>query len=110
MAMPPGSDDSPIDYKLLVRRWVDEVWHQKREETIDEMLAPDCVIEVEGSDGSLDPAGFKAYWRAFLNAIPDLRVDIFSLTTEGPSSVQHWRAQGTHLGPGLGIPPSGRPV
>ena len=30
--------------------------------------------------------------------------------TEGDTVIVHWRAIGTHLGPGLGIPPSGKPV
>lgn len=109
MAAPPDSA-SPIDYKQLVTRWTTEVWNVRRDETIDEMMAPDCRVEVEGSDGSLGVGDFKAYRRAFLNAVPDLRVEILSIVTEGASSVQFWRARGTHLGPGLGIPPSGRPV
>jgi len=100
----------PIDYKALVTRWTTEVWNLRREEIIDEMMAPDCVVEVEGSDTSLTVEGFKQYRRAFLNAVPDLCVDILSVTTEGPNSVQQWRARGTHLGPGLGIPASGRRV
>lgn len=99
-----------IDYKALVTRWTTEVWNLRREETVDEMMAPDGVVEVEGSDTSLTVEGFKQYRRAFLNAVPDLWVDVLSVTTEGPSSVQHWRARGTHLGPGLGIPASGRQV
>ena len=61
-------------------------------------------------DGELTPAEFKTYWRTFLQAVPDLWVDILSITTEGDTSMQCWRARGTHLGNGLGIPPSGRPV
>ncbi|MEZ4588271.1 MAG: ester cyclase [Gemmatimonadales bacterium] len=100
----------PIDYKALITRWITDVWNVRREETIDEMLAPDCVIEVEGSDTSLTVESFKQYRRAFLNAVPDLWVEILALTTEGASSVLEWRVRGTHLGPGLGIPPSGRRV
>lgn len=107
-AVPPT--DSPIDYKRLVTRWTTDLWNNRRGEIIDEMMAPDCVIEVEGSDETLNREGFRAYWRAFLVAVPDLKVETLSITTEDANSVQAWRARGTHLGPGLGIPPSGRPM
>ncbi|HEX6307512.1 MAG TPA: ester cyclase [Longimicrobiales bacterium] len=105
---PPGS--SPTDYKRLVTRWTTEVWNHRREEVVDEMMAPECLVEVEGMDKALTPYDFKHYRRTFLNAVPDMRVEILSITTEGPTSMQHWRVTGTHLGYGLGIPPSGRRV
>jgi DNA-binding CsgD family transcriptional regulator/predicted ester cyclase len=103
-------DDSPIDHKKLVTRWIAEVWNNRREEAIDEMMAPECLAELEGVDHPVTPADFKAYRRAFLEAVPDLMVEIFSIVTEGETSTLHWRVTGTHLGHGLGIPPSGRRV
>lgn len=94
----------------LVYRWTTQVWNRRREDVIDEIMSPDCRVQVEGMDGELTPAEFKTYWRTFLQAVPDLWVDILSITTEGDTSMQCWRARGTHLGNGLGIPPSGRPV
>jgi DNA-binding CsgD family transcriptional regulator/predicted ester cyclase len=99
-----------IDYKSLVSRWTAEVWNQRRDDTIEEMLARDCQIEVEGMPGTIGYADFKHYRDAFLLAVPDLVVHIESITTEGETSMQCWRAVGTHGGPGLGIPPTGRAV
>jgi steroid delta-isomerase-like uncharacterized protein len=106
--VPDGSP--PVDHKSLVRRWTTEVWNNRREEVIDEMMSPDCRLQVEGVDGELDPEAFKAYRRTFLQAVPDMFVEILSNTTEGEASMQCWRVTGTHLGHGLGIPPSGRRV
>lgn len=100
MPPPARSTEPPIDYKQLVTRWTTEVWNHRREEVIDEMMAPDCVIEVEGSDRSLTREDFKAYRRAFLSAVPDLRVEILSITTEGPRSVQSWRRPAPTWAPG----------
>ena len=98
------------DFKSLVHRWTTEVWNHRREELIDQMASPHLIVQVEGMDGDIDRERFKEYRRSFLNAVPDMWVEILSITTEGPTSMQTWRATGTHLGPGLGIPPSGRRV
>jgi hypothetical protein len=34
-------------YDALARRWFEEVWNQRRADTIDEMLAPDAVSHLE---------------------------------------------------------------
>ncbi|MFN0181323.1 MAG: ester cyclase [Gemmatimonadales bacterium] len=98
------------DPKTTLFRWFREVWNEGRHETIDELMLPDCLTKVEGLDAPLSRDAFKAYHRAFLSAVPDLRAEVLSVTTEGETSVASWRARGTHLGPGLGIPPSRRPV
>ena len=104
------SDSPPTDYKKLVTRWTTEVWNKRREEVIDDLMSPDCVVEVEGMDELLTLSAFKDYRRAFLLAVPDLSVEILSITSEGNTAMQYWRATGTHVGSGLGIPPSGRRV
>lgn len=99
-----------IDYRALVTRWTTEVWNQRRTETIYEMMAPDCTVEVEGLTQTLGPADFQHYRDTFLSAVPDMFVHILSVTTERDTSMQCWRVTGTHTGYGLGIPPTGRPV
>jgi len=103
--MPMSSDP-----KALLTRWFDEVWNQQRHHTIDELMAPTCLTKVEGIDQPLTRDAFKEYQRAFLSAVPDLRSEVLFITTEGARSIVGWRARGTHLGAGLGIPPSRRPV
>lgn len=106
--MAPTADLTPLEYKQLVIRWSGEAYNRQRAEVIDEMMAPDCLVEVEGSDQPLGPNEFRHYLRAFLMAVPDINVETMWVVTEGTRSVQAWRARGTHLGPGLGIPPTGR--
>lgn len=96
--------------RALVSRWNDEVWNQRLAGTIDELMHPDCKVEVEGVDGQLGREQFKEYRLAFLSAVPDLRVHEVNITADGCSAALTWRVTGTHLGPGLGLPPSGRPV
>lgn len=110
MATERLDETSLTDYRQLVRHWIDSVWNQRREETIDEMMAPHCVVQVEGADGDLSREMFKEYRRAFLNAVPDMFVEVLSITSDGNVLMWTWRVTGTHLGHGLGIPPSGKRV
>jgi steroid delta-isomerase-like uncharacterized protein len=98
------------DCKAVVARWFQEVWNERRRDAIDEMMAEDCLTKVEGLDAPLSRDAFKEYHQAFLSAVPDLRAEVVLLIGEGTTAVASWRAVGTHSGPGLGIPPSGRRV
>lgn len=98
------------DIRSLASRWFEEVWNRRREATINELTTPDALGYVEGIDTAITMEEWKQYWRAWLNAMPDLRFEIEYVAAEDMRAVVSWRVKGTHTGPGLGIPPSGRPV
>jgi len=95
---------------LCIEKCFDDVWNGRRFEMIDELLSSDCHLEVEGLDTPISRDQFRVYQAAMLRAIPDLRAEILAITTEGEVSILAWRMRGTHLGPGLGIPATGRRV
>ena len=94
----------------LVRRWFEEVWNQRRTETIDELMTDESVCHSEA--GSLrGKQEFKERNHAvFLSAFPDLRVTVEGTVSEGDDVVVRWFMTGTHLGDALGIPATGRRV
>jgi steroid delta-isomerase-like uncharacterized protein len=107
--------DTPAarELKSLVTRWFDEVWNAKREATIDELAAPDCIVHGLGEGGAEPLAGsaaFKRFWRQFLSALPDIRVTIQDVIAEGDRAAFRFVAEGTHTGDGLGVKPTGRRV
>ena len=83
------------DNVTLARRWFEEVWNQRRTDTIDELVAPDGVCQSES--GLLrGPEEFKAKAHApFLAAFPDLRITVEGTVSEGDQVVVRWRATGT---------------
>jgi steroid delta-isomerase-like uncharacterized protein len=94
----------------LARRWFDEVWNQRRTDTIDELLTDESVGHSESGPlrGSRE---FKERAHAvFLAAFPDLRMTVEGTVAEGDQVVVRWAAAGTHLGGGLGFPASGKQV
>jgi steroid delta-isomerase-like uncharacterized protein len=94
----------------LARRWFDEVWNQRRTETIDELLTDDSVCHSEL--GPLrGPREFRTRsFDVFVSAVPDLRITVDGTVCEGEEVVVRWSASGTHLGDGFGFPPTGRPI
>jgi steroid delta-isomerase-like uncharacterized protein len=91
----------------LARRWFEEVWNQRRTQTIDDLLAPEGVGHLEGQE-TRGPEPFKAARAALLGAFPDLRVTVEATLAEGDDVVVRWSAAGTHQGDQLGVPASGR--
>jgi glyoxylase-like metal-dependent hydrolase (beta-lactamase superfamily II)/predicted ester cyclase len=73
------------------------------------MWAPDGREDVRGQGLFIGPEGLREFIGSLLEAIPDLRVEIVSTTTEGERCALHWRFSGTFAGPGSfnGIAPTG---
>jgi len=91
--------------RALALRWFDEVWNQRMEGTVDELLAPGSIGHMEG-DENCPAERFKAVRAAFLSAMPDLRLEVEDTVAEGDDVVVRWRLTGTHSGNGLDIPPT----
>src|SRR5579863_4589992 len=98
--------------KALIHRWFEEVWNQGREELIDELRAPDSVgIGLGESPAAVyGPSGFKVFYQNLRSALPDLRVSVEHVIAEGDMVAVRIQVEGTHMGPGLGVPPTGQNV
>lgn len=98
--------------KALIHRWFEEVWNQGREEIIEELRAPDAVGFGLGETpvAVLGASGFKVFYRNLRSSLPDLRVTVEHLVAEGDMVAARIQVEGTHMGPGLGVPPTGQSV
>jgi steroid delta-isomerase-like uncharacterized protein len=100
------------DPKALLRRWFEEVWNQGREATIDELFS-DHAIAFGLGEADTDvrgPAQFKIFFRNIRGAFPDLHITIVDAIAEGDKVAVRFVLEGTHTGPGLPVPPTGRKV
>jgi steroid delta-isomerase-like uncharacterized protein len=98
--------------KALVRRWFKEVWNEGREATIDELFAESGVAYGLG-DGEAEvrgPAQLKPFVRNLSGSLPDLHISILDIMAEEDKVIVRVLLEGTHLGSGLGVQPSGRRV
>jgi hydroxyacylglutathione hydrolase len=71
--------------------------------------APDGRDDVRGQGLFIGPEGLREFIGNIVEAIPDLRVEILSTTTEDDRCALHWRFSGTFAGPRSfnGITPTG---
>ena len=98
-----------VENHEFARRWMNEIWNERRDETVEELMAPDAIGHVESGE-MIGREPFLAYRAALLNAFPDLRITVEDTVADDQSVVVRWRVNGTHRGEGLGIPPTGREV
>jgi steroid delta-isomerase-like uncharacterized protein len=94
----------------IVRRWFEEVWNERQEQLIDELVTAESVCFT--SEGPLrGPQEFRErQYSPFLAAFSDLRVEVEGILGQGDQVVVRWTASGTHDGDGLGFPPTHRSV
>ena len=79
-------------------------------DVFDRLLAPDYV-HLSTPEYRLDRDGLRrATVEVGFRAFPDLRVEIDEMIAEGDKVVVLWTQRGTHLGPFLDFPPTGRSV
>ena len=73
------------------------------------MWAPEGLEDVRGQGQFVGPQGVREFIGSLIEAIPDLRVEILSTTTEDARCAIHWRFSGTFAGPGSlsGVAPTG---
>lgn len=99
-----------IENARLARRWFEEVWNERRTETIDELLLEDSVCHSEAGTLRGKEAFKERTHAAFLSAFPDMRMTVEAILAEGDDVAVRWLATGTHSGDGLGFEATGRVV
>jgi predicted ester cyclase len=97
-----------LESTAVARRWFEEVWNQRRAETIDELLTPESVCMAD--DGPLTgPEEFRQrVYLPFTSAFPDLKIKLEGVLADGDEVVVRWSATGTHAGMGIGCNPTSR--
>jgi len=99
--------------KELTRRWFQEVWNQRKSQTIEELLAPDAIahgLESAEQPPQRGPAAFRQFWQKFCGAFPDLRIEIEDVIAEGDKTAARFSFRGTHRGDHLGPPATTKPI
>ena len=79
----PGSAMSEPN---VLYRWFEEVWNKGRETAVDELASPDVIAHGIVDDQGNELVGrdaFKAFWRQFRNAFPDVHVDVHDTLVDG---------------------------
>ncbi len=97
--------------EALVRRYVEDVYDQRRLDVADEIFAPDFTLhDPDLPGGARGPEGMKRVVETFVGAFPDLQVSLDDEFSSGDKVVTRWTSMGTHQGELMGIAPTGNRV
>lgn len=107
------STSSVESNRELVRRELFEVIEEHNVDVVDELYADDVVVRTKRT-GSDEPvvgkADIKALYTEWLQAFPDLSVDVNEEVAEGDVVVQYVTLHGTHEGRFRDVEPTGRDI
>jgi ketosteroid isomerase-like protein len=94
--------------KEVMRRWFEEVWNQRRDPSIDELLHPAATAFGWGEDepGVPTPELFRRFQRKFCALFPDLKVHIAHMVAEGDDVAMRLECEGHYAH----APADARPV
>jgi steroid delta-isomerase-like uncharacterized protein len=108
MSTAPGTSN-----KATFRRLVDAANSHDAElisRTIDEVFQPDLVIRTPLPTRATGAPAFKELFATLHRAFPDLHVTIEDCIEEADKVVCRNTVTGTHRGPYMGLPPTGKAV
>lgn len=105
----PQQNQTPEMNKQIVQRFVEECWNQGNLNRLSDFLA-DQVQFHDPVFPNLNPGiqNIRTHIELSRKAFPDLRFTIDDTIAERNEVVLHWKAQGTHKGPFLGMQPTNR--
>jgi steroid delta-isomerase-like uncharacterized protein len=94
--------------KVLVRRFIDEIFLQGKPESVEELLADDFVPHNWGKTGTGKTAMTEAIKRASAG-LSDARMTIEDVIAEGDKVAVRLTSHAVQTGPFMGLKPSGKP-
>lgn len=99
---------SPTD-RELVTRFFEEAFNCGNAHVIRELITPDHISHLPSGD-HYGPEGVRIDVLCFRTAFPDLHIEIEEVIEAPERVVYRFTARGTHDGPFMGVPASGRRV
>ena len=101
------------DPKQLVKKFVEELWNERRLGVADEIFSKDCVTHQLRSGAPMDavprgPEEIKVHVADWIASFPDLRFSIEQMLSEEDRVMTQLLMEGTHQAAWMGIPASGR--
>ena len=99
--------------KQIIKRFVEELWNDRRFEVAEEIFSEDCVTHQLRSGELAEPVrrgpdAMKEHMSGWIKSFPDLRFKIEQMIAERDCVVSHLVMEGTHRGAWMGISPSGK--
>lgn len=102
---------TPEENNAIAVRFFDSAWNRGDLAVVDELVTPDSVdystLHGEPEHGT---ESFKQIIMMFRSAFPDIHLTIDDEIYAGDKVVHRWTLRGTHQGPFMGAPATGKKV
>lgn len=105
---PPQKKNIAEENKLVLQRYFKEIMTGANMASVEELISPNFFFTIPTHAPARGPEGFKRVVNMLHTAFPDLTFTIEDMFAEGDLVAVRWTAVGTHRGPFLGIPASGK--
>jgi steroid delta-isomerase-like uncharacterized protein len=96
--------------KAIALRYFQKVWAEGDYALEEEMLSPRYQDHNPAPGITTDRAGHHQFLVEFRTAFPDVQYIMEDVIAEGETVADRWTVHATHLGPFLGIAPTGRRI
>jgi predicted ester cyclase len=106
----PRTMSTTEENKTLFRRTYEELLNQGNLDVADELVATEFINHEAPPGRDRGPESMRALATMLRTAFPDLHFTIEELVAEGDTVAGRLRMSGTHEGPLMGTPPTGRSV
>ena len=94
--------------KGVARRWFQEVWNDRRAETIHELMHPQAIGHTSAGEIRGPEEWKQKFWDPFMGAFSDIALVVEDMVCDGDRVVVRWRASMKHTGGHIGVPETGR--
>ena len=99
------------EVRNIVDRFTDEAWNGGNLDLVDELFAEDYVgHDAPRPEPVHGPEGMKEFLRTYQAAMSDANITLDDVIIRDDKVVTRWTGRGTHDGPMMGIPPTGKHV
>lgn len=98
------------DNKAILHRYAEEIWNQGNLAVVDEVLAPNVVMQVPGAPEIRSREDFRTFVSQLRTSFPDMQWTVKDMVAEGDLVAIHWTFHGTHRREFLGLAPTGKVV
>ena len=96
--------------KHLVQYTFERLFNTGELALADELVSAEFLNHEAPPDAPRGPAGLRQIVTMLRTAFPDIRYETAEMIAEGDKVVARTILRGTHTGPFMGMPPTGRPV
>ncbi|MDF2051912.1 ester cyclase [Arthrobacter sp. Cr_A7] len=93
--------------ETILKAW-NGAWGTGDLSSFERILAPNYIRR--SKSGTEDFASLQNTIKDMHTAFPDSTVEILQMVEDGDQVAIHWQTKGTHKGPFMDVPPTGRPV